>query len=297
MTGFWVCEACKSLVRDTSPACYQCRTPRPAVVRELAVGARGAVLTPGMDSELQEVAFLLSEGHRVLPVRWLARALTGLVLGNIVLTLVGAGIAVYLGYAAVAIHPRPIVSPGLVSLVSALDIGLIATFLLALLAWLAFEGMSLHNAPLLGAGTPSMPIWAALLWWFVPILNIVVPIRAVVDLHARLASKGSGGQLAVGVWWACYLVSSFLGPILIVIITVAGVGFSLASFAGVPVQMTPTASGVVTGTTGIELIGQLLRVVAGFAFIKVVTDIESRQERRIAWLAEGRARFGGSVPG
>jgi hypothetical protein len=259
------------------------------------VGARGAVLTPGMDSELQDVAFLLAEGHRVLPVRSLARALMVLVYGNIVLTLIAAGIGAYVSYAVMAIHPRPIVPPGLVTLVSALDIGLIATFLLALLAWLAFEGISLHNAPLLGAGTPSMPIWAALLWWFVPILNIVVPIRAVVDLHARLASKGSGGQVAVGVWWAAYVVSSFFGPILMVIITIAAVGFRAASLAGIHVQMTPTVSGVATGATGIELIGQLLYVVAGFAFIKVVAQIEIRQRQRIAWLAEGRARFAKSA--
>lgn len=170
------------------------------------------------------------------------------------------------------------------------------TFWMALFAWLGFEGLSLHNAPLLGAGTPSMPIWAALLWWFVPIFNTVVPIRAVVDLHARLASKGSGGQLAVGIWWAGYLVSAFFGPILIVIITIAAVGFSVANLAG-HLQMTPTVSGVTTGTTGILIVGQLFYVAAGFAFIKVVAGIESRQRRRIAWLAEGRARFARSAGG
>lgn len=111
MTGFWVCEACKSLVRDTSPACHECRTPRPAAVRELAVGARGAVLTPGMDSELQDVAFVLAEGHRILPVRWLARLIIILVLVNVVVTLVGTGISSYLLYGLTAIKPPPVVTP------------------------------------------------------------------------------------------------------------------------------------------------------------------------------------------
>ena len=38
MTEFWVCEACKSLVRGNADVCYKCRTPRPQEARD--VGAR-----------------------------------------------------------------------------------------------------------------------------------------------------------------------------------------------------------------------------------------------------------------
>ena len=297
MAEFWVCEACKSLVRGTGAACYRCRAPRPAEARELAIGAPGAVLTPGVDAELQEVGFLLAKGHHVVSSRPLAVATILAVLGVLAVSVVGVGMTGYAGYAILAGHPRVLVSPDLLRLADSVDLMRSALFLVGLGLWLAFEGVTIHNAPLLGAGSPATPMWAALAWWFVPILNIVVPARVVADLHARLASRGSSSQLVVGAWWAAFVTASFLVPAILIVASVSLVGFGLAGIFGGRVALEPTLAGVSVGATAISLVQQLLFMAAGVAFIKVVADLDARQRARRRWLAEGRAHFEGRVAG
>ncbi len=297
MTEFWVCEGCKSLVRGNVDTCYRCRSRRPTDARELGIGARGAVLTPGIDQDLQHVGFLLADGRHVLPTRPLAILVILGSLGVLAASVAGAVLLVYLGVAVVQLRADVLLDPGFYRLTTQVDLVRSVLLLVSGGLWLVFLAISVHNAPLLGAGTPPSSWMGAVLWWFVPIVNLVRPATIVADLHARLASKGSGGQLMVGLWWAGFMVSYFLVPFVLVVAGVSAVGLGIAGMAGAPVSMAPTFAGVTIGTTAITLLDQLLYIGSGVAFILVVAQIDARQATRRAWIAAGREQFAAASRG
>ena len=290
MTEFWVCEACKSLVRGNAPACYKCRAPRPVEARELNVGARGAQVTPGIDQGMRQVGFALAADRPPLPTRALAVLTVIGVMVVVATTIVGAGLLAYYGWALLNARTDLILDRSLAQLAGTINLVQGAAFWISLALWLIFEAFSLWNAPLLGAGSAPRSIPAALLWWFVPVLNIVIPIRVVIDLHARLASKGSSGQLVVGAWWACYVAAEFLMPVILVVTSLSAFSLSLVGGMGVP-----TVAGLTMGLVGLHLVAELLYVIAGFAFIGVVLDLDARQGARRRWLDEGREAFAAAV--
>jgi hypothetical protein len=101
----------------------------------------------------------------------------------------------------------------LLALVGALqEIAMIVTGL-AFVAWLS---RAVEATPALGLGTPSRSPREAIGWWFVPIVNLVIPFQIVRDLHRRV-SLGAGGAGLIVAWWVLFMVTltfdRFLGGI------------------------------------------------------------------------------------
>ena len=82
-----------------------------------------------------------------------------------------------------------------------------------LLAYLGLVGgsiavpMWLHrcyrNLPALGSRGHLSPAWAAACW-FVPLVNLVLPLVAVRDVFIASVSDRAGGQRLVIAWWICW---------------------------------------------------------------------------------------------
>ena len=65
MQEFWFCSACKSMNRATTARCYRCGAVREqATLATVAERPRGVVLTPGLDEEHREVAWMLMSANR-----------------------------------------------------------------------------------------------------------------------------------------------------------------------------------------------------------------------------------------
>jgi hypothetical protein len=66
---------------------------------------------------------------------------------------------------------------------------------------------SMRNAPEVGAATTAYSPLKAVVVWFVPLANFVLPYRIVRDLHGRLAAPDGSrvGLALVRTWWAAWL--------------------------------------------------------------------------------------------
>lgn len=91
-----------------------------------------------------------------------------------------------------------------------------ASLLLSLIALLAWLSRSVDNVPSLGGGTPiATPRWS-IGWWFIPLANLVRPYRIIRDVHDRMATddRRGGGWVILG-WWLFWIVSNFIGSMLL----------------------------------------------------------------------------------
>ncbi len=91
------------------------------------------------------------------------------------------------------------------SVLPLLTAGLAAiTFLL----WLAWSSRVEANAPTIGAGEGTIGPSGAILWWFVPIANLLVPFGLVLGLGRRLSDEDHPPRDGlVVVWWLTLLAS------------------------------------------------------------------------------------------
>jgi hypothetical protein len=80
---------------------------------------------------------------------------------------------------------------------------------IAFLAWLA---RVIDNVPSLGGGQPSVSPRGAIVWWFVPIANLVKPYLIVADLWRRLApTTAEQGTGLVLMWWLAWVGGGIAG--------------------------------------------------------------------------------------
>jgi hypothetical protein len=84
--------------------------------------------------------------------------------------------------------------------------------LLTAVPFLVWLYRSMRNAPRVGAPTTAYSPRKAVIVWFVPFANFVLPYRIVRDLHDRLASPDTGraGRRLVRAWWIFWLTGAGL---------------------------------------------------------------------------------------
>jgi hypothetical protein len=285
---YWVCDSCKSLVRSVDAKCYSCGRLRASDAPAVGRGAQGAVLTPGVDDEFQAEAWRLSADHRYVSVRYLAPLAAVLVflavMISVVHSLVGLGILFkaldltsFEAYLDGAWIPR---EPFEMSL--RIGIAELIVTVAAAIACIALVAISVRNAPVLGAGTPPRSALGAVLWWFVPLLNLVRPYQIVSDVYARLAVRGSVATKIVGAWWACFLLAWFVRIFGSLIVSFL-VGFGLA------LGWRPTIREAVGVTIALQALEALFYIGAGIILVRVLLELGSRQRTRARWIASGAA--------
>jgi len=95
-----------------------------------------------------------------------------------------------------------------------LGIGYALAYLVAAVGYLAWLSRTVDNAPVLGAGRPSVtPRWS-IGWWFVPFANLVKPLLIVTDVHQRMATAAqSGGAWILIAWWVVSVGGNFIDTI------------------------------------------------------------------------------------
>jgi hypothetical protein len=285
---FWVCDSCKSLVRSVDAKCYSCGRLRASGAAAVGRGAEGAVLTPGIDDEFQTEAWALSADHRYVSVRYLAPLAAMLVflavMISVVHSLVGLGILAraldltsFEAYSEGAWIPREPFDMsariGIAELIVTIGAGI---------ACIALVAISVRNAPVLGAGTPPRSVPGAVLWWFVPLFNLVRPYQILSDVYARLAVRGSVATKIVGAWWACYLLAWFVrifGGLIVAFL----IGFWLA------LGWHPTIREAVGLTIALEALEAFFYIGAGIILVRVLLELGARQRTRARWITTGAA--------
>jgi hypothetical protein len=85
-----------------------------------------------------------------------------------------------------------------------------AVFVLAAIAWLAWESRTVDNESPLGIGPSPWTPASSIGWWFVPFANLVQPYRVMRDVYRRYHAGDRTPIRIVKVWWALWLVSAFL---------------------------------------------------------------------------------------
>ena len=269
MQEFWFCSRCSSMNRGDAAQCYKCRAPKEgatlATVRERKPGV---VLTPGLDEEHREMAWMLMAGKHYTSAWKLGYLTAGLMAAFLI------GLPVFSFFVLVAAIAAA-VSPGLVhSVVIDPRILVFVTNLWALLLPVSFVlhgiflALTSMNAPALGSGSPRFdPVRALLwpietllwLWWGVacfnvwpyvighalgvdcgPIGAIGKPRRLLEDLMVRLGVPEASDSRVVTSWsaaWAALAGIAYavtLGPLflLVLIIAIARLGLAMPSESG-----------------------------------------------------------------
>jgi hypothetical protein len=80
----------------------------------------------------------------------------------------------------------------------------------AIIAFLRWEHLAMRQGIALGANPGVTPGWAVG-WWFVPIMNLVRPYRALRGLLVGLAGPSADRDAKLGAWWALWVISNVLG--------------------------------------------------------------------------------------
>lgn len=135
-----------------------------------------------------------------------------------------------------------------------------AVFIATAIAWLVWQYRLVASVGPLGLGAPHKAPGRSVLWWFVPLANLVVVYRIYKDLQAKFA-PGSGSM--VGLWWAAYLVSG-----------------SVTNFAGRYWQIVDDPSEFTTGLT-IWLASDVASIVAALVALRLVRRLQAGQTRAL----------------
>jgi hypothetical protein len=129
-------------------------------------------------------------------------------------------------------------------------------FVVGVIAVCAWEHRTVRNLPALGLAPPTSPA-AAVVAWFVPVVNLFWPYRIVRELLAALGKPGS----VTAAWWAAYLagsVCSRVGP-----------------------RLGDAEAGLVLSAGGDVLVG-----VAGALLVRIVGVVQDAADARAAALAQ-----------
>ena len=89
---------------------------------------------------------------------------------------------------------------------SALVLATVGLAAITLFLWLAWSSRVEANAPTIGAGEGTIGPAGAILWWFVPVANLLVPFGLILGLGRRLSDEDHPARDGlVVIWWLTLL--------------------------------------------------------------------------------------------
>ncbi len=129
-------------------------------------------------------------------------------------------------------------------------------------AFLAWQYRTVSNVPWLGGGTPHWsPAWSVL-WWFVPLASLFVPLSVMREVYRRLAWTPKVSTALVVIWWVTWMGSLILERITTVL----------------PVDTLENVHGLLNFTA----VAEVTTAIAAILAIVVVRRTESFAARRAA---------------
>jgi len=147
-------------------------------------------------------------------------------------------------------------------------IALLVTYIVAAIASLAWLNRLVSNVPALGGGTPSVGPTGAVVWWFVPLANLVKPYQVVAESWRSLATSPAGSSATIVlVWWLLFMGGNILGNI----------------YARLPLPETVEAF---NGQQTLNIASDMATVVAGVVWIRIILELERRSVARSRAVAD-----------
>jgi hypothetical protein len=268
----WFCPQCKSLNRRGARRCYSCGgspegsqatagLPLQMNVPMSAIGTR----TLGVDRPVPAYGSANLRAAALVISLALSVAVTALL--AVVYGAAEASSFNVLGYLS---------GNGALDTVFALSLARVGLWIVTAFLWFVWFDRVLQNVPSLGAGWPASSRRGAIVWWFVPILNLFRPVRAVGDTYQRLSVPGTPGGWLPTFWWLAWI-GAALVPLVgerVAVITFVTTHPTLAS-----AERTRQALVV------LEALGDGLEVVAGVLAIAMVIVLQRAQKERAALMA------------
>ena len=166
---------------------------------------------------------------------------------------------------------------GALDTVFLLSLARVGLWVVTAVLWFTWFDRVLQNVPSLGAGWPASSRRGAMIWWFVPVLNLFRPVRAVGDAYQRLSVPGTPGGWLPTFWWLAWI-GAALVPLVgerVAVITFVTTHPTLAS-----------AEGTRQALVVLEAIGDGLEVMAGVLAVAMVIVLQRAQKERAALMAE-----------
>jgi uncharacterized protein DUF4328 len=147
-------------------------------------------------------------------------------------------------------------------LVRQVSLGIIALYVAAGIATLAWLRRVVSNIPAVGGGDPAVGPTGAVVWWFVPIANLFKPYQAVAESWRSLATSPAGASArTVLAWWLLFLLGNILSNI----------------YARTPLPETVAAF---NSRESLNIAADIVIVLAGILFVRVILELERRSVAR-----------------
>lgn len=141
-------------------------------------------------------------------------------------------------------------------------LGIIALYVAAGIATLAWLRRVVSNLPALGGGEPAVGPTGAVVWWFVPIANLFKPYQAVADSWRSLATSPAGtATRTVLAWWLLFLLGNTLSNL----------------YARMPLPETIAAF---NSRETLNIVADVVIVLTGILFVRVILELERRSVAR-----------------
>lgn len=131
-------------------------------------------------------------------------------LSYVLLIALARGVLFFLG-AWLTARPESPGSQYLGDLLVAADIvsgALLIVAIMAWLAWVAWTSRLEDNARVPGAGAGGVGPRGAIIWWLIPVANLVMPCGQLIGLDRRLTAPGRRShEVLIAAWWICLLLA------------------------------------------------------------------------------------------
>jgi Domain of unknown function (DUF4328) len=228
-------------------------------------------------SATQVIAAPIPSRSPFRPARGRAR-MARAALSYVLLVALARGVLFFLG-AWLTARPESPGSQYLGDLLVAADIvsgALLIVAIMAWLAWVAWTSRLEDNARALGAGAGGVGPRGAIIWWLIPVANLVMPCGQLIGLDRRLTAPGRRShEVLIAAWW--------IGLLLAMASVVATSGLLLLHVARLEGAATYAAIGAAS----------LVACVGALLALRVVSAVQSGEDQRAG---EGHAPWQ-TVPG